>query len=105
MTDDARDDVEAMLAAAFGDGAYETFAEVAGGIIKRELLERGLGGLDPASLDPELAGRLLLSAWEEAAARCFPDRPPEEVVDLLARMTDQQADGRDEMSQTGLRVH
>ncbi len=105
MTDDERDTVEAALAAALDDGAFDTFAGVAGGIIKRDLLERGLGELDPAALDPEVAGRVLLSAWAEAAAQCFPDRPPAEVVDLLASLTDQHAQAREETAAPGHRLH
>jgi len=84
MTDEEWDEIEHQLVQTFGEGPLESFAEVAGGIIKRELLERGLGGVDPGSLDAEFAGRILIEAWAEAAAHCFPERDPAEIVDRLA---------------------
>ena len=84
MTDDEWDQVEEHLVQVFGAGPFESFAEVAGVIIKRELLERGLGDADPASLDPDFAGQILIEAWAEAAVHCFPDRDPADVVGHLA---------------------
>jgi len=84
MTDEEWDAIEHHLVQTFGAGPLESFAEVAGGIIKRELLERGLGQADPGSLDPDFAGRILVEAWAEAAVRCFPERDPAEIVDHLA---------------------
>ena len=88
MTEDQWAEIEDRLVEALGIGAFEAFAEAAGVILKRELLERGLGGADPASLDADFAGQMLISAWSEAAVQCFPDKDPADIVEHLAWIVD-----------------
>lgn len=88
MTDDQWADIEDHLAETLGAGPFEAFAEAAGLILKRELLELGLGGADPASLDADFAGQMLISAWTEAAVQCFPQKDPAEIVEQLALIVD-----------------
>lgn len=105
MTDDEWEAVEDHLVEAFGAAPFESFAEVTGVIIKRELLERGLGGADPAALDPDFAGQILVAAWAEAAARCFPDQDPAEVVGHLAAIVENLHVGGRHDPGTTLRPH
>lgn len=95
MTDDEWTEIEDHLVQEFGVGSFEAFAQTAGDILKRELLERGLGSVDPASLDPDLAGQLLISAWTDAALKCFPERDPAWAVEHLAMVVDQASSNDD----------
>lgn len=88
MMDDDWDELDALLIQALGQRPTAPFAETAGAILKREMMARGLGDCDPARLDPEFAGRILIAAWIEAAATCFPDQNPVALVGRLAALVD-----------------
>lgn len=90
MTEDHWAEIEDQLAETFGLGPFRAFTEAAGVILKRDLIARGLGGADPAALDADFAGRMLISAWTEAAVRCFPDHDPAVIIAHLALAVDEQ---------------
>ena len=93
MTGDQWEEIEDQLAETFGVGPFQAFTEAAGVILKRDLVARGLGGADPAALDADFAGRMLISAWTEAAVQCFPDHDPAMIVEHLALVVDAQRVG------------
>ena len=93
MTEDQWADIEDQLAETFCVGPFQTFTEAAGLILKRDLIARGLGDADPAALGADFAGRMLISAWTEAAVQCFPDHDPAMIVQHLALVVDAQRVG------------
>jgi len=90
MTDDAPESLQA-ISEAFGEGPYRDFAETAGRIIQRKLAERGMSGVDPADIDPDLSEQLLRAAWIEAGITSFPAADPDQIIADLTRLFDMMA--------------